>query len=360
MNSNIETAKLIEALKLVKTVVEKRNTMPILAYMLIEAKPSTIEIRCTDLQRELKLSLPNNGFCFSPICVEPNDLLTAITGSENVEIGRLPENRFFVRTESSRIELEGVNAMEFPSAMVFHATGNLQPWSEYRQAIDKVAFAMSDDVTRYNINGILFDKEGLLVATDGHQMSVEPAKALSAKDVILPASAMPFLKRAGKQIKDANTGKLNGVDGFSFSAEGLSFQIRAVDGQFPDYRQVIPRENATTCLPLPVDKKTIGAIKGIIAGVKPKDVKKAALKLEMNGEVRLSFTTNEKSQRRCVLNTAQDGKDLTIGISARYLLNAIAATDTERANVQFRGELKPILFQRKTGGYTLVMPMRFE
>jgi DNA polymerase-3 subunit beta len=243
--------------------------------------------------------------------------------------------------------------------------------AKFYEMFDKTAFAISTDETRYNINGVYAETiEGPLgpgkqclrfVATDGHRLALvdRPAEGFAIdKSVIIPRKGIQELKKVLEDNEGA--AKLSLSDGFfTVQSASVTLGVRLVDGQFPDYKQVIPLDHSTT---IQVERSELAAAVKRVSLVTTDKTKAVKCKL-VNGNLLVSSSSPEYGEASEAVSVQQDGEDLTIGFSAKYvmeLLNAMSASET--ITVKLKGDLGPGVFQGSGDElYTcIVMPMRFE
>jgi DNA polymerase-3 subunit beta len=238
--------------------------------------------------------------------------------------------------------------------------------SELKDMIEKTIYAVSNDETRYNLNGSYLEKSGdsgfRMVATDGHRLSMidaqladDPKKSSFGEGVIIPKKGMMEIKR----LVESEEGNCQmGLDGNNlvFKMETVTVVMRLMDGQFPEYRQVVPEKQKIT---LSVDRKQlVDSLRrvSILSSDRTLGLKMGLTK----GQMRVSTQNPDLGEAREDIEVDYGGKDLTIGFNARYLLDALSAIDTEMVDLSLEDDLSPGVF-RPAGitSYTcVVMPMR--
>ena len=243
--------------------------------------------------------------------------------------------------------------------------------AKFYEMFDKTSFAVSTDETRYNINGVYAETiEGPLgpgkqclrfVATDGHRLAMvdRPAEGFGIeKSVIIPRKGIQELKK----VLEDNEGsaKVSLSDGFFTVQSGsVTLGVRLVDGQFPDYKQVIPLESTTT---VEIERAELASAVKRVSLVTTDKTKAVKCKL-LDGNLVVSSSSPEYGEASESVAVKQEGEDVTIGFSAKYLMDLLSAMSaSEMITLKLKGELGPGVF---TGSgdelYTcIVMPMRFE
>lgn len=363
-----------ELLYLTSTIVEKRNTMPILANVKITAENDTLKIAATDLEvslvgeAEAKVKTPG------AITVDAKVLHEIIRElpSQEILLTVSKKQRLEIECGQSRFRINATAAEEFPSVAGVELANPVSVEArKFYEMFDKTAFAVSTDETRYNINGVYVEtvdgafgpgKAGLrFVATDGHRLAMidRMADGVSLPQaVIIPRKGIQEIKK----VLEGNEGaaKVGISEGFFTVESGkVRLGVRLVDGQFPDYKQVIPQEQ-TTKVEVP-RTELLAAVKRVSLVTTDKT---KAIKCKLtNGTMVISSSSQEYGEASETLDVVQDGEDLTIGFSSRYVIDLLnAMSQSETIEIRFKGELGPGLFSGSSQEhYTcIVMPMRFE
>ena len=363
-----------QLLYLCHAIVEKKNTMPILANVRLTAEEGKLAVAATDLEVSLVGEVEADISAPGSITIDAKVLYDIVKELPEQEIKAevSSKQRLDIVCGQSRFKIIGTAAEEYPTVA---GTQLKKPISvdagKFHDMLDKTAFAVSSDETRYNINGVFVETiEGPLgpgqqclrfVATDGHRMAMvdRPADGFSIDQaVIIPRKGIQELKR----VLEGNEGaaKVAVDDGFFTVQSGnVTLGVRLVDGHFPDYRKVIPLDSRTS---LSVDRtEFLSAVKRV--SLVTTDKTKTVRCRVADGSLVISSSSPEYGEATETISVKHDGEDVTIGFSARYiidLLGAMSASDS--IYLKLCGEEGPGLF---TGSedelYTcLVMPMRFE
>ena len=364
MKFEIEKNDFLKILHRVQGVVEKRNTMPILANILITTKQGKIEVMATDLEVSIKDS------CEAVVSVEGSITINARKIFEIVK--EAPENKVGLSAEGSgRISIKSGKAKfnivslpieEFPSFPTYEEGKlfNVAP-KVLREMIDKTVFAASTDETRYNINGVYVEKEGAnvrMVATDGHRLAmiernIEWPKL--EKGVILPRKGILELK---KFLDDGEGALFLGftVNSMVVKKDGTIIVVRLIDGEFPDYKQVIPKGNERK---LNLGRaEFLGSLKrvSLLSSDKGRGVK-----LELSKErLELSSSNPDMGEAKEELNVDYKDEGFEIGFNAAYMMDALGVMEADSIVLEFKDRESPALLKSaKTDGYVyVVMPMR--
>jgi len=313
-------------------VVERRQTMPILANVLLAAKGGRLAVTATDLEVELVATSEVDVQRAGEITIPGRKLLDICRAlPEGVEINlTLEGERMVVRARKSRFTLTTLPAAEFPTVDEINAQQTLKvPQKEFKRLLEKTHFSMAQQDVRYYLNGMLLETSAKMlrsVATDGHRLAlceIELAEgAKSGQQVIVPRKGVLELQRIlGNEdhILEVSIGS-NHV---RVQIGDIRFTSKLIDGRFPEYGRVIPNNPPLIVSAVREDLRQAlqrAAIlsnekyRGIRFGVKPN-----ALVIQSHNP--------EQEEAEEELEVAYDGPELEIGFNVNYLLDALAATE---------------------------------
>jgi DNA polymerase-3 subunit beta len=355
---------LLEALQSVIGVVERRQTMPILSNILLSARDNRLRVTGTDLEVELVAAAEVTVQQAGDVTVPGRkllDIVRTLPDKSAVTLAREGE-KFLVRGGRSRFALSSLPATEFPVIEDINAQSTLQIRAhDCRRLIDKTHFAMAQQDVRYYLNGTLLETDGKslrAVATDGHRLSWSEV-ALSGtqrelQQIILPRKGVLELQRLLDGEGDIEIAI--GTNHIRVQIGEVRFTSKLIDGKFPEYARVIP-----------------AAPPRIMTA--PRDAMRAALQRtailsnEKYRGVRLTFGPNlltvqahnpEQEEAEDQLEVGFSGDELEIGFNVSYLLDALAAIETETVEVGLTDANSSCLI-RAPGDTTVkyvVMPMR--
>jgi DNA polymerase-3 subunit beta len=335
--------------------------------VLIEAQKGDIRVTATDLEVGVRGSLTGEVLRDGSVTVNAKKLyeIAREVPDEHVRLKRLENDWVEIRSGKSVFKIVGMDAREFPQFPKIEAKGlSTTPGSTIREMIERTIFAVSTDETRYSLNGV-FIEEGdggkiRMVATDGHRLSFDEKSLGSVglnKGVILPRKGLSELKKLLE----------NGADG----AVSLGFRenmglavtdrvelfMRLIDGDFPDYAKVVPKDNPNVAKV--GHEELLQALRrvSILSSERYKGIK-----MEFD-QSRISLSANNPDLGEAVeeIGAEYDGKPITIGFNARYMIDALSVLGSEgEIDIELKDELSPSII-RKPGndGYLYVlMPMR--
>jgi DNA polymerase III subunit beta len=364
MKLSLSREQLLAPLQSVMGVVERRQTMPILANVLLAARNDRLSVTGTDLEVELVASCEAKVEQAGDITVPGRkllDIVRTLPEKVNVTLSRDGE-RTTLRAGRSRFVLSSLAASEFPLIEDIGARQTLRiARGEARRLIDKTHFAMAQQDVRYYLNGTLLECEGKnlrAVATDGHRLSLAEAELLEAvstkQQVIVPRKGVLELQRIL-----AGDGELElsiGTNHVRAQIGDIRFTSKLIDGKFPEYGRVVPAQ--------PPNVMTSGkeALRSALQ-------RTAILSNEKYRGVRLSFGANsltiqaqnpEHEEAEEQMEVGFSGATIEIGFNVNYLLDALAAIDVDTVEMGLTDGNSSCLI-RAPGDQTtkfVVMPMR--
>jgi len=371
MKTSIERGALLRAVARAQSVVERRNTIPILANVLIEAEGDTVTFRATDLDIEVVDHAPAkveragattvNAVTFHDIVRKlPDGALVNLT--DDGASGRLA-----VEAGRSNFALATLPRQDFPvMATAEYAANFTAPAPVLRRLFDKSKFAISTEETRYYLNGVYMhvaDGEGgqvlRCVATDGHRLArVDaplPEGAETMPGVIVPRKAVGEL---GKLLTDDDTEISVSVSETKvrFATPEITLTTKVIDGTFPDYTRVIPTQNARK---LEVDASDFARAVDRVATVSSERSRAVKMQLE-DDRLILSVNAPDAGNAEEELVVAYSDDRLEIGFNAKYLQEIANQVDRENAVFLFNSAGDPTLMREgdDTSAVYVVMPMR--
>lgn len=364
MKFKILKSDFLNALNTTQGVVEKKNVMPILANILIEAEAGSplLKVSATDLEVAVHVLAQAQVEQAGSITVNAKSLHDIIkeSVSEEISLQLTGNDRVKISSSHSEYNILGLPAKEFPTLPKIEGEFARVASEDVAKMFDKVCFAMSTDETRYHLNGILLEKQGkstVMVATDGHRLaySKQDIKLDMTQDkVILPRKGVNELRKLIAQEKAFD---ISVVDRHVFiRTEKQTLFIRLIDGNFPDYNRVIPEGN-------PVDIKIprgdlVGALKRV--SLLANDRSKGVALYFCNNSLSVTSSNPEIGEAKEDIDLQYKGPVLNIGFNAKYFIDVLNAIPDDDVIIAFKDELSPCLVtcESDSGFLSVIMPMR--
>jgi DNA polymerase-3 subunit beta len=374
MHFTIEKEIFLKSLAKIQGIVEKRNTIPILSNVLIEAGDGgngEIFITATDLEVGMRASYPAHIIKPGKITISAKKLYEIIKEFPEKEISFLAKDNCWVEIRCGKaiFNIVGLSPDEFPYFPYPEKENFIEfKTSIIKEMIEKTIFSISTDETKYNLNGIFFkfidesDKPGLrLVATDGHRLALiqkelaDPEIPELKKGVIFPRKGILELR---KMAEDGDgTLKIGFMDNNAVIRKDQTVVVmRLVDGEFPDYGRVIPKNNDFIAL-ISCDL-FLHSLKrmAILSSEKSRGVK-IFLKI---GLLEISSSNPELGDAREEMEIDYQGPEISIGFNARYLIDILQVQNAKNITLHVKDNISPGLLRPENDATftAVVMPMR--
>jgi len=359
--------KLLGALQAVAGIVERRHTLPILANVLLRKNAGELEFTTSDLEIQVrtKADLGGDGGSFTTTVGARKliDILRTLPADQMVTLSSSSQNKLTLQGGKSRFTLQTLPSEDFPlvnEAVDFGQAFSV-PQKTLRALINQVHFAMAVHDIRYYLNGILFVAEGkllTLVATDGHRLALAQATLevdMPKQEVILPRKTVLELQRLLKDEDTAIEMRFAGNQA-KFAFSGMEFVTKLVEGKFPDYNRVVPKnhKNAVTLGRVPLLASLQRA--AIMTSEKFKAVR---VNIEP-GTLRISSSNAEQEEAKEELEIDYAGDSIEIGFNVTYLIDALTNSSVEMVKLELQDTSSSALFTlpEQPGFKYVVMPMR--
>ena len=367
MKFTMQRENLLKPLQAVQGVVERRQTLPILANFLLAIDGGRLSVTGTDMEIELVASTELPDAEAGEVTVPARklvDICRSLPADAEIRV-EVDGERAQVRSGRSRFTLTTLPAGDYPGSDSL--TGELSLTvreAELRRLIELTHFAMAHQDVRYYLNGLLLDiGEGVLraVATDGHRLAIAEipvvASVDTARQVIVPRKGISELLRllgSGDEEVTIDVGS----NAIQFTLPEVRLTSKLIDGKFPDYRRVVPTEEASD-KQIVVDKELLRqslARASILSNDKYRAVR---LSLEPN-VLRIVANNPEQEEAEDEVEVAYEGEGLEIGFNVSYLIDALSALPGEEALICLGDSGSSCLITPKGEGdcQYVVMPMR--
>mgnify|MGYP003625704056 CR=1 FL=1 len=367
MKFSIARDALLKPLNLVAGVVERRQTLPILANVLLVLENDRLSLTGTDLEVELvgrvALASPGESGEVTVPARKLVDICKSLPEGSDIEF-KVQENKVTVRSGRSRFTLSTLPAREFPN--VEDSTGTHEfsmKQGQLKRLIDRTGFAMAQQDVRYYLNGMLWEidnKQLRVVATDGHRLALctLPGKIDVNADaqVILPRKGVLELSRLLLEDEE-DIAIVIGSNHIRATTGDFTFTSKLVDGKFPDYQRVLPRSPDKIVLGSRLDLRQAFTRTAILSNEKYRGVR---LKLTANS---LDILANNPEQEEAEETVSVDysGESLEIGFNVSYLLDVLGVLSGEQVKMSLADPNSSALLEESDDGgdsQYVVMPMR--
>jgi DNA polymerase-3 subunit beta len=376
MEFRIERKDFLKGLAMVQTIVERRSTIPILSNILVQTDQNGITLTATDLETATRATFPASVDAEGQVSVPARKLFEIVRELPEAEIRvTKKENNWVTLTcEKSAFNLVGINPEEFPPLPQFKEE-DLHPFptKDLREMIDRTAFAASTEESRYNLNGVFLKRIEIdgqpalrMVATDGHRLSLVDRIGLEfsslEEGVIIPRKGLLEIKRLigdGGQKEEEGEGLVYlslSENNLVAKKDGMIVLTRLIEGEFPDYESVIPKDN----------DKTISLLRDQFTACLKRVSTMASEKGEglvfqiQKGSMAVSSSSQDFGDAKEDIEVDYGGEDLSVGFNGRYLLDALGIMETDQVLFELKdnataGILRPV---GREGHLCLVMPMK--
>lgn len=363
MKLKISRENLLQGAQTVCNVVPPRPTLPILANILIETLKDKIQLTGTDLEIGISSTVPaevlEEGSITTP-AKKFMEIVKELPGGE-VAISTQKNNTLTIECERAFFKIMGLPRGEFPRPPTFEGGEKVTlPQPLLKDMLIKTSFAMSRDETKYVLNGALFVLRGdqvRVVTTDGRRLAFtqRDVKGLGQleKEVIIPNKTINELSRA---LRD------EGLAGIIFAESQIMFGLgettiisRLIEGHFPNYEQVIPKQNPS---PARVNKERfLQAIRrvSLLTSQSSQSVKLGLSK----GRVLASSRSPDLGEAREEVEVAYDGEGVEIGFNPGYLMDALKNMGPDEVSLEVTGPEQPGVIRDERNNYLcVIMPMQ--
>jgi DNA polymerase-3 subunit beta len=366
----VRKTDLLRELQLFQGIVERKNTIPILANVLIEADGDQVKFLATDLEVGLRSRCSASVAKGGSLTLPAKKLYEIIKALPETDV-RIEENKNGVKVAADRFDsrMQTLPREDFPSLP--DATGSYSatlPREVLKQMVAKTQFAITGEDTRYFLNGALFIQKPdmmSLVATDGHRLAlisvprekVKGKKGEEEERVILPRKTLLEMGRLLAE-GEGDIQYERGENHLFFNIGGRLLISRMIDGQFPAFERVIPKSN---------DKRVEFDRDRLTSAVKRvallSNERSRAVKFQIDkGKVEIASSSPEFGEAKEAIVVDYDGAPVTICFNAQYVLDFLAVVETDSVSLEFKDEMsqavmKPIGAENYDYTY-VIMPMR--
>lgn len=358
--------KVLAALQSVSGIVERRHTLPILANVLLHKTGPSVQLTTSDLEIQIRTTAELGGddgnFATTLGARKLIDILRTMPADQTVSLEN-NAGKLILKGGKSRFTLQSLPAEDFPLVQESASFGPAfsVPQKTLKNLLGQVSFAMAVHDIRYYLNGILFVAEGKqlsLVATDGHRLAFASAQLdmdVPKQEVILPRKTVLELQRLLSDKEGAIELQFASNQA-KFSFDGMEFVSKLVEGKFPDYNRVIPRNHSNIVM---VGRAPLLASLQRTAIMTSEKFKGVRLNLEA-GTLRVASSNAEQEEAVDELDIDYTGEAIEIGFNVTYLIDALQNMSQEMVRIELQdGNSSALVTNPDDSAFKyVVMPMR--
>jgi DNA polymerase-3 subunit beta len=366
MKFTITRERLHEGLAAVAASVPSKTTLPVLSNILVEATSDGVRLSGTDLDIAVSTMVPAEVDQEGAVTIPAKKLLEIVRElpSAAIRIAGTGEQRVNLECGRSKFKLLGIPREEFPN---FPPVDFADSWtitsSDLQKLINHVSFAASTEESRPILNGVLWELRGDLmrmVATNGHRlarMDVQVSGGAASADLIVPPKALEQVRRLFGASDELEVAKSDNHLGFR-SGNTVVFS-RLIEGPYPNYEQVIPRDNDRACT---VERDALASALRRVGVVASDQTHRVRLQFS-GGALKLSVNTPDLGEAQDEISVTYDGDALEIGFNANYVLEVLKYMPTDEVRMTFKAPeraatIEPVGWDDPASYLALVMPLR--
>ena len=368
MKFTTEKNEIVDALQMGASIAERRQTIPILANLRIVARDGKVEITATDLEIQIKtLTEVKKVVEEGEITVSArkmSELCRSLPDNEALEFD-LNNGKLTVSSKNFHADFATISALDFPELESKEETNSLSiSSSALQRLLNKTAFCMASQDVRYYLNGLLVEYKGgevNAVATDGHRLALATSPldktiTIDGERQILPRKAVLELSKILRQ-ENEDIKITFGNSSLSIQDENLDFSTKLIDGKFPDYEKVIPKNISNT---FSINRKKFLESINRISTISSE--KSKAIKLNLNKD-KITISANNIEEGGSgieEINVKYNGPSLDIGFNSGYLKEIINQLTLEEITILFSDSTAPTIIKdgSKDESLYVLMPMR--
>jgi DNA polymerase-3 subunit beta len=363
MEVHVDRDPFLRSLQMVHNIVEPRQTMPILANVLLEAEGEGLRLTATDLEVGVRVSAPARVVAPGAVTISARKLLEIVKELPPAPLSlKVQENAWVaLRCAGAAYKLVGLAPEDFPAV----AVGGAVTWISVdgkmlRDMLEQTMFAISHDESRYALNGVLLvlgNREIRLVATDGHRLALAVRAAPERETVvsgIVPRKAVHEIARIVGSGEDVEVAV--GDNQFLLRMPNVLLVARLIEGTFPNYEQVVPRAHPHRVV---LSRSALTAALRRVSVLSEERTKPVKFGLSP-GLLKLAAYSPDYGEAEEQMEVQYAGEEFTIGFNSRYVLEALGAQESEQIVLEVKDGLSPGVIKsfEESGSLCVIMPMR--
>jgi len=367
MDFSVNKVDILKELSYVQGVVERKNTIPILSNLLLETKGTDLLVTATDLDVSIECSCPASIKVSGALTISARKLfeIVRLLPDSDIHFKSLEKEWVQVTCEKSRFKIVGLSRENFPAIPAIRGTIWQLPPDVLRYMIDRCVFAITQEESRYSLNGalmILNPNNLSMVTTDGHRLVLiaraTPIRSLEREvRILIPKKTLVELSKL--LVGEENEVQFGADENHLFFKIGKRLLIsRALAGQFPNYEMVLPKDNDKKVVISTVDFSDALRRVAIMA-----DERSHAVKLSVrDGQMDIQSSTADFGEAKESVGINYNGEPMEISFNAQYLLDFLGVVDDDEVKFELRDkETQGLLQPEKNSEYSyhyIVMPMK--
>lgn len=370
MKISIEKNRLFKTLSHVQSIVERKNTIPILSNILLEAVDSSLILSSTDMDISITESINCSVIEKGSVTVPAHtlyDIVRKIPDGNEIEFISNDGGKFSIRSGKSKFSLSCLPKSDFPIIEIDKLSNEFSIESKaLLKLLDKTRFAISSEETRYFLNGVYFHKKNYnnldylcLVTTDGHRLAkIElpyPDGLIDIPGVIIPKKTINELCKLLADSSDETKINLD-PNKIIFYIGNTVLISKLIDGNFPDYERVIPKNNTNI---VSANKSIFCEAVDRVSTVTSE--KSRAIKLRiLDNIINMSSSDAENGTASEDISVEYQGEEISIGFNAKYILEMINQLDDDKIMLKFNNSSSPMIASDSSNSNLqyILMPMR--
>jgi DNA polymerase III subunit beta len=345
---------LARGLSVVSRAVSSRSTLPVLANVLLKTEDAGLKLTATNLEIGITYWVPGKIETDGATTVPAKlltDLVNSLPAGDKIDLELGTGESLHLRSGRFETHIKGIDAEEFPAIQ----TAGDRPTTRVaqnvlRQALTETAFAAASDEARPILTGVLAKFEGdqlTLAAADNYRIAVKTIPILDAvpeTSVVIPARALNELARVLSDVEDpVDIVLAAGRNQVLFHLDGIDLVSRLIDGQFPNYQQVVPKEHSTRAV---LDREELLRAVRPAALIAHESANIVKLQIGADGEPGITVSANaEVGDHVGQVEAAVEGDGTTIAFNARYLADVLTNVDADQFALELNGPLSPGVFK---------------
>lgn len=371
MQFTISREQLLKPLQQVCSVLSSKPSLPVINNLLLDVQDDRLTMTGTDLEVELtttaklqqavdfvgKFTIPAKKFL---------DICKSLSDDSTISVQFEGDERVLVRSGRSKFTLATMPASEYPNLMDWTAEVDFTiNQSTLARLIDAAQFSMANNDARYFLNGMKFETEGNLlrtVATDGHRLAVCTMalnQELLTHSVIVPRKAILELSRLVGNSEEEVRLEI-GSSNLRVTMNGIVFTTKLIDGRFPDYRRVLPR-NAERILEADADQLKRALVRAAILSSSLSDQRFRGVRLAMNdNQLKITANNPEQEEAEELLDVHYQSPEMEVGFNVNYLLDVLNTLKCQRVRMSLVDATSSCLIEDcdNNSAEYVIMPMR--